>query len=172
MRRPTPTFTFIHTGLCVSALGAISMALHVPLVIPAVGASAYVVLAVPNAELAAPRNVLVGHGLGAFIGWLMLAAFGLSNVVAGFAHDLGWTRIVAAACALALTSATLILLKCSHPPAGATTLIVATGVLPELAQVLDFELSALVVVIYASIACRAAGYEYPLWHPRSPVKAN
>ena len=159
--KPSIAFSMIHCGLSMTALGALSMSLGAPLVIPAVGASAYLVFSTPRAEVAAPRNVLMGHALGASIGWAMIRAFRLENVPGGLTLALTWPRLGAIAIALAITIGVLRALCCSHPPAGATPIIVASGSMPDARHVLDFVVAALVVVVYASVACRSLGY--PLW---------
>lgn len=70
--RPSLLFSVAHCGLSMLLVGALSLAMGQPLLIPAIGASAYVVFAAPEAEVAAPRNVLVGHLVGAIVGWLAL----------------------------------------------------------------------------------------------------
>ena len=142
------------------------MVLREPLVIPAVGGSVYMVLSAPQHEASAPKNVLVGHGLGAAIGWLVLLAFGLRGVPGGQAAALTWARVAAIAVSLALTNAALRLTRCSHAPAGASTMIVSIGGLPEAHHVLDFELAALVTVVYAVVVHRLSGVDYPLWGAR------
>ena len=151
----------IHCALCMAALGALSIASGAPLVIPAVGASAYLVFSTPRAEVAAPRNVIVGHALGASIGWAMIRVFHLQDAPGGLVLALTWQRAAAVALSCGVTIGVLRALSCSHPPAGATPIIVAIGAMPEARHVLDFVLAALVVVVYATIACRTLGY--PIW---------
>jgi len=143
-------------------MGALSMLLSEPLLIPAVGGSVYMVLSAPEAETSAPKNVLVGHAVAASVGWLVLAIFGLRGVPGGQTAALSWTRIAAIAVSLALTNGFLRWARCSHGPAGASTMIVSIGALPEARHILDFELAALVTVSYALVAHRLSGVEYPL----------
>jgi CBS domain-containing membrane protein len=168
--RPSLLFSVAHCGLSVAFLGLLSMALGLPLMIPAVGASSYIVFAFPQAEVSAPRNVLIGHLVGAAVGWILLRAFGLEGAPVGLAQDLTWTRIGAVAASLAATVGILRLADSPHPPAGATTMIVSVGMLPQARHVLGFGIAAAVVVVHAVLACRAAGIAYPRWSPfRAPV---
>jgi CBS domain-containing membrane protein len=160
-------FSSLHCGVCLAVLAAFSMLLHEPLLIPAIGASVYLVLSAPGTDVSAPKNVLVSHAIGATVGWLMLGVFGLHGVPGGLAHELTWTRIAAVAASLALTNGIVRFLKCSHPPSGATTMIVSIGGLPLARHILDFELAALLVVAYAVVVHRVSGVEYPLWRARS-----
>ena len=159
--RPSLSASAIHCGICLLLTGALAMLLREPLLIPAVGGSVYMLLTAPEHEASAPKNVLVGHGLGAAIGWLVLVLFGLRGVPGGQMAALTWTRVAAIATSLALTNAALRATRCSHAPAGASTMIVSIGGLPEAHHILDFELAALVTVVYAIVAHRFSGVEYP-----------
>ncbi|MCE9595607.1 MAG: HPP family protein, partial [Planctomycetes bacterium] len=57
----------------------------------------------------------------------------------------------------------LLLLRSLHPPAGATTMIVALGLLPKFGHVGAFLLAASLVWLHALIAWRPRGVAYPLW---------
>ena len=48
-------------------------------------------------------------------------------------------------------------------------MIVSIGALPEAHHILDFELAALVTVVYALVAHRLSGVEYPIWRAREPA---
>lgn len=152
--RTSIAFSVGHCGLSVLLLGGLSVLSDLPLVLPAVGASAYVVFADPAAPTAAPRNVLVGHALGAGIGWGLLLLLGLAGEPSGLASPLSWQRVAAVAGSLAITIGALRALACSHPPAGATTMIVAMGLLPEARHLPAFALAGGVVVLHANLALR------------------
>lgn len=161
--RPPLAFSITQCAISAALLGALSVLCGLPLLLPAVGASAYLVFADPGASVAAPRNVLVGHALAAAIGWLMLAFFGLAGEPNSLSAAVTWPRVGAVAGALATTIGVLRALRCSHPPAGATTMIVAMGLLPQARHLPDFALAGAVVVLHASLACRLAGHAYPRW---------
>jgi CBS-domain-containing membrane protein len=165
--RPSVAFSVLHSGLGIAALGVCAIAIGVPLLIPAVGASAYLVFSTPHAEEAAPRNMLVGHLLGASIGWAIVLAFGLQDAPGGLAASMNTARIAAAALAMATTTGVLRALRCSHPPAGASTMFVALGGITSAWHILDFVAAALVVAVHATLACRASSVAYPLWRARS-----
>jgi len=168
--RPSLLFSVAHCGLSVAFLGLLSMALGLPLMIPAVGASSYLVFAFPQAEVSAGRNVLLGHLVGAGVGWIVLRLFGLESAPGGLGVELTWLRMGAVAVSLAATVGILRIASSPHPPAGATTMIVSVGMLPQMRHVLGFGISALVVVVHAALACRAAGIAYPLWRSdRAPA---
>ncbi len=110
-----------------------------------------------------PRHVVAGHFIGAAAGYFALAVTGLLAVP--FGVHIGVNRVFAAAIALALTAWISLLTKCEHPPAGATTLIVALGILPRLVD-FGFLMSAVLgVTILALVVNRLRSIPYPLWSP-------
>jgi CBS domain-containing membrane protein len=104
---------------------------------------------------------VLGHLVGAAAGYLALAMTGLVGVQLG--TEVGWHRVIAAAVALGLTAGTLILIKAEHPPAGATTLIVALGILPRLTDFLFLMAAVIALTVIALIINRAMRIAYPLW---------
>ncbi len=97
---------------------------------PALGASAFIVFALPGAPAAAPRNVVLSHFVGAATGWLCLQAFSVDPTNATLSHLIGLPHVFAASVALGITTILLLALRVPHPPAGSTTLIVALGSMP------------------------------------------
>jgi CBS domain-containing membrane protein len=77
--------------------------------------------------------------------------------------NLGWTRILAIALALATTSVLMILLNVPHPPAAATAMIVALGVVTRPAYLLVLEAAVGLLVAQAIVINRRTGVRYPLW---------
>lgn len=110
-------------------------------------------------------------GLAAYLfavlaGALSLAVFGLLDDGSVLAEGVTLARVGAAALSVALTGATQLLLRASHPPAGATVLIVSLGLLrkpPEMAALL-----AGVVLLTAAgwNINRLFGVPMPVWSAR------
>ena len=99
-----------------------------PWLFPSLGPSAYLQAEAPGNPASRFYNTVVGHLIGLAAGFA--AVFALNayyDPVTLVAHELTWGRAVASAIALALTILVCLLLKASHPPAGATTLIVSLG---------------------------------------------
>lgn len=61
----------------------------------------------------------------------------------------------------------MVLLKISHPPAGATTLIVSLGILSTPGDVIIIEVAVVLLTLQALLINRLAGLPYPLWHKSS-----
>ncbi|MDQ6693431.1 MAG: HPP family protein [Chloroflexota bacterium] len=73
-------------------------------------------------------NTVAGHAIGLLAGFAAVFALGAyHDPVLLTAHQLTWGRALASAIALALTLLIALALNASHPPAGATTLLVALG---------------------------------------------
>ncbi|MEU6890368.1 HPP family protein [Streptomyces sp. NPDC046557] len=111
--RPTPAAAF-HSVSAVTTvllgLVAIGAMIHEPVLIPPLAASAALVHSAPTLPLAQPRGVVLGHLLGAGVGYAVLALAGSS----------AWAAAVAAGVTLAL----LILARTPHSAACATSVIV------------------------------------------------
>lgn len=75
-------------------------------------------------------------------------------------------RIVAAAGSLAVTATVLLMVRASHPPAGATTLIVSLGLLHTPAQLIVAMAGVLLVTAAGWLFNRITGRPMPLWSAR------
>jgi len=135
--------------LVLAAAGAVGIALKQPWLFPSLGPTLMVVAETPREPAAHPRNVLVGHLVGLGAGLIGLLVTGLRSHPSAVQEGLTGHRLVAVCLAIGLTALLLQLIRCPHPPAGATTLIVALGILrttPELRTM------ALAVVGVAAVA--------------------
>ncbi len=74
------------------------------------GATAVILFALPESPLGKAKNVIAGHFLAALIGLIFVHVFGLSV----------WSLAVAVGLSIGL----MVLLNITHPPAGATTLLI------------------------------------------------
>jgi hypothetical protein len=95
---------------------------------PSLGPTAYLQAESPANPAARFYNSIVGHLVGLAAGFLavfLLSAY--NDPVTLVAHQLTAGRAVAAALAVAVTLLVCLLLKASHPPAAATTLLAALG---------------------------------------------
>lgn len=70
---------------------------------------------------------------------------------------MAWDRVGAAALSLGLT------LRAPHPPAGATTLIVSLGILPDPVDLAVLMLAVVALVGQAYVISHLAGIDYPRW---------
>ncbi|MFJ8159713.1 HPP family protein [Streptomyces sp. NPDC096136] len=133
------------------ALVAIGAAIHEPVLIPPLAASAALVHSAPTLPLAQPRGVIVGHLIGAACGYVVLAAAGSS----------AW----AAALAAGLTLAVLTLARTPHSPAVATAVITVLQT-PEPARFVPLLFGSTVLLVltgYAGSRVRRTAPRYPAY---------
>ena len=80
-------------------------------------------------------------------------------------------ELLAAALSLSATGALMALFRVSHPPAGATTLIVSLGIISQPKELVIIEVAVILLTVQAFAINRLAGIPYPLWrcHKPSPV---
>lgn len=98
-------------GACIGmlAVGALAIMIGIPLLIAPFGATAVLIFGQPKSPLAQPANVFGGYLVAAVIGGLAMA----------LAPGLWWV----AAIAVGVTIAAMLLLRVTHPPAGAVPLV-------------------------------------------------
>jgi len=127
--RGNAVYTFVGSLLAIGMSGTWAYLAKEPLIFPSLGATAFLIFETPMAEVGSPRNTVIGHSVGIAAGALSLAIFGLLHAPSLYVHGVTPARIGALAVAVALTGGVLRLLRSAHPPAGATTIIVASGLL-------------------------------------------
>ena len=58
----------------------------------------------------------------------------------------------------------------SHPPAGATTLIISLGIISKPRELVIIEVAVFLLVAQALVINRLAGLPYPLWNAAPSTK--
>lgn len=149
----------------VAILALLAFATHNPFVFPSVGPTTYLFFFTPMAKSASPRNAILGHGIGLLCGYGAL-------LVTGAVPSPIWPMIFSAALSLSVTGAVMILLRVSHPPAGATTLIVSLGLISRPRDLLILEIAVVLLAALAIGINRLAGLPYPLWNPRPTARVT
>ncbi|GAA3129531.1 HPP family protein [Streptosporangium carneum] len=160
--------TAVQAGVCVAVPAVIAWLLGQPFVFPSLGPTVYLALTAASTPAASPRNTLVGHLVSSASGYVALVVTGLTRVAPNLSHPDG-RRVAAVAIALALTSAGMLLTDTTHPPGGATTLIVALGLLRTPWQLLILMAAVTVTTAVLIAVNRLARRPYPLWAPALPV---
>lgn len=64
----------------------------------------------------------------------------------------------------------MVLLGVSHPPAGATTLIISLGIISKPRELVIIEVAVFLLVAQALVINRLAGLPYPLWNAEASIK--
>lgn len=165
-------FVFVNGFITIALLSVVAMLSGTPFIFPSLGPTAFLVFFTPDAPSASPHHTVLGHAIGLICGYGALWVFGLLH--AGTALHAGITgpRILAVALSLALTGGLMILTRCAHPPAGATTLIVSLGLVTRPLDLLVIEIAVCVLALQAIVINRLAGLDYPLWAKRKRARGN
>ncbi|WP_410651184.1 HPP family protein [Amycolatopsis sp. cmx-4-54] len=148
---------------CIVFIGVCAMLSGAPLLFPSLGPTAFLVFAGPQAPAASPRNTVLGHLAGVLAGLTGLACTGLLSSAPDLTHPT-WARVGAAAIALGLTCAAMAAMQIPHPPAGATTLIIALGLLHTVSQVVAVLAGVALIALLAVAINKLFGVPYPWWH--------
>jgi CBS-domain-containing membrane protein len=150
-------------GLAIAACSAMALWTELPWVFPSLGPTAFLAFAAPAAPANHPRRVLVGHAIAVLCGAAAVRVFEVADVPAVLAH-LDLARLGAVTLALAATAAFAVLLDAEHAPAGATTLIVALGLIRDPRDLALIEAAVLVLVLVCA-ALRRLGLARPAAAP-------
>lgn len=135
-----------------------------PFVFPSLGPTAYLLFFTPLHKSASPRNAVLGHAIGLLCGFEAFWVTGMHPFGQPPAQGFYWPQLIAAALALAATGTLMVAFSVSHPPAGATTLIVALGILYRPWHLVVIEVAVVLLVLQGWAFNRLAGLDYPFWY--------
>jgi hypothetical protein len=125
---PDPVWGSRAGALLVLVVGALGVLLGLAWLVPSIGPSAVLIAVSPAHPTARPWNTIVGHTGGLLGGFAAVALFGAASAPTVLGdHQLVPVRVATAALAIGVTIALGFILRASHPPAAATTLLVALG---------------------------------------------
>lgn len=117
--------------ITIGLLGLLALLTGSPFVFPSLGPTAYLFFFSPLAEVSSPRNTILGHAIGLVCGYAAFVLVVASSPPFGVNPGVHGPRLLAAALSLSATGALMALLRVSHTPAGATTLIVSLGIISQ-----------------------------------------
>jgi CBS domain-containing membrane protein len=161
-------YIFLNGFFCIGLMALLAVVTGGPFIFPSLGPTAYKLFFSPRARSSAPYNVLVGHLIGLVCGYLAFHATKVPVWSAQASGTVDWRPVISAACSLAATAALMIVLKASHPPAAATTLIVSLGMITKPSQLIILWVAVLAVTVEAFLTNRLVGVHYPLWKAKHP----
>ncbi|WP_435153651.1 HPP family protein [Haladaptatus sp. DFWS20] len=136
IRGETPRVAFVASILLV-LLGALAWASGLPFLFPSLGPSAFLLSSKVGERVSEPRRVVGGHVIGVVFGLLTyhLVAPGLTVMQPSPPFSIAALRLsLSGILAVGLTTAGMVITDLRHPPACATTLIVALGLLTKPAE--------------------------------------
>lgn len=157
-------YVFVNGFVTIGLLALLALVTRNPFVFPSLGPTAYLLFFSPLAKTSSPRNTVFGHAVGLICGYAAFVLTGAGAVPFGVHPGIFWPRILAAALSLSATGAFMVLLGVSHPPAGATTLIVSLGIISKPRELIVIEVAVFLLVAQALAINRLAGLPYPLWN--------
>ncbi|MFZ0662858.1 MAG: HPP family protein [Acidobacteriaceae bacterium] len=149
--------------ITIALLALVGEATRSPFVFPSLGPTAYLFFFTPLHKAASPRNAVFGHAIGLVCGYWAFWITGMHAFGAPAPQGFYWPQLLAAAIALAATGMLMVAFSVSHPPAGATTLIVALGILYKPWYLVVIEAAVVLLVLQAWALNHLAGLDYPLW---------
>ena len=156
-------YVFVNGFVTIAVLALLALVSRNPFVFPSLGPTAYLLFFSPLAKASSPRNTIFGHAVGLICGYAAFLVTGAGALPFGAHSGVFWPRILAAALSLSATGALMVLLEVSHPPAGATTLIVSLGIISKPSELVIIEVAVFLLVAQALVINRLAGVPYPLW---------
>jgi hypothetical protein len=165
--RGNAVITSIGALLALAASGVAAWAVDEPLVFPSLGATAFLFFETPLAEVGSPRNTIVGHFTAIAAAAVSLGVFGLLDAPSAYVDGVTPARVGAVALSVALTGGILRLARAAHPPAGATTIIVSSGLLAQPEEMLAVAVGVVLLTAVCWALNRALGVPAPVWAARS-----
>ncbi|HZQ18975.1 MAG TPA: HPP family protein [Terriglobales bacterium] len=157
-------YVFVNGFVTIGVLAVLALVSRNPFVFPSLGPTAYLLFFSPMTKASSPRNTIIGHAVGLLCGYAAFAVTGAGAQPFGVHPGIFWPRILAAALSLSATGALMVLLDVSHPPAGATTLIVSLGIISKPRELVIIEIAVFLLVLQALAINRLAGVPYPIWN--------
>ena len=163
-------YVFVNGFITIGVLALLALVSRNPFVFPSLGPTAYLLFFSPLAKTCSPRNTIFGHAIGIICGYGAFVVTGAGALPFGVHPGIFWPRILAAALSLSATGAFMVLLGVSHPPAGATTLIISLGIISKPSELVIIEVAVFLLVAQALVINRLAGLPYPLWNVGPSIK--
>lgn len=165
------TYVFFNSFLTIMLLSLLATITGSPFVFPSLGPTAYLFFFSPLGRSSSPRHAILGHAIGLICGYGAYIVMGSHGFITAALSEVTWHEAMAAALSLAATGAVMVLLRVSHPPAGATTLIVSLGILTKPEYLVIIEIAVILLTAQAWAINRIAGLDYPLWE-RKPIASS
>jgi CBS-domain-containing membrane protein len=156
-------YTFVCSLIAITLSGTWAWVTEEPLLFPSLGATAFLMFETPMAEVGTPRNTIIGHAVAVAAAAVSLVVFGLWEAPSLYTTGIEPERIGAVALAVALTGGVLRVLRAAHPPAGATTIIVASGLLATVDQMAAVLAGVALLTLAGWLLNRALGVPAPAW---------
>lgn len=156
-------YVCVNCFITIAILALLGEATHSPFVFPSLGPTAYLLFFAPLHKSSTPRHAVFGHFIGLLCGYGAFWVTGMHPFYQPSPPGIFWSQLLAAALSLAATGMFMVIFSVSHPPAGATTLIVALGILYKPWYLVVIEIAVVLLVLQAWALNHLAGLDFPLW---------
>ncbi|HYK38221.1 HPP family protein [Alloacidobacterium sp.] len=160
-------YVFINGFVTIALLSVLAFVTRTPFVFPSLGPTAFLFFFAPLSDAASPRHAILGHAVGLICGYGAYILMGSHGFAGAALQGASWPAVTAAALSLAATGGGMALFRISHPPAGATTMIVSLGILANVEYLFVIEAAVVLLTAQAWIINRLAGLDYPVWEKRN-----
>ena len=164
--RAVRVFVLLEGAAALGVLSAVAYWTQLPLLFPPLGPSAFILFRMPMAATASPRAIFLAHLSGLAAGFLALTigSFCFPGTKLNGTAPLDGSAILVLSLAMGMISFIMIWLRCIHPPAAATALIVAMGSITSPLQAFGFLAAVILLITLAFIFNRLlGGLPYPTW---------
>jgi hypothetical protein len=149
---PDPVWGPIASGVLILVTGALALLAGRPWLLPSLGPTAVLAGEMPAHPVTRAWNTIVGHAGGLLAGFAgVLIAGAVNDPVVMVDHVLTPGRVLASVIAIAVTVLAGALLRASHPPAAATTLLVSLGSLRTIEDAMNLMLGVVVITVAAAL---------------------
>ncbi len=153
----------INGGMAILAIGIIAYMTRLPLLFPAMGPSCFIMFSTPLSPGATPRSVILGHCICLLTGVIVwhIISFLCGNTISP--QMASWPLYLSASLALAISALLLVRMSCPHPPACASSLVVAIGAVTGWQNII-LMMAVIVYIAWQGFAInRLAGIHVPIW---------
>ncbi len=159
----TALFVLIACSISMVIMGVAAYLTSWPFIFPSLGPSAFLCFYSPSSPMAAPRNMVLGHGIGAAIGF---GVYQLSRTLVPPSMSGPMWIFIAPAISLGVVGMVMVATDILHPPAGSTTMIAAMGLMPHWYSIPVLMGAVAMISLQAYLMHMLAGIQYPLWGPK------
>lgn len=137
--------------VAVGVLAIIAGATGLPFLNPPLGASSFVAMRHSNHKPGSPRSVVLSHLFAVLCGFAARHSAGCAELGFVSGQTFATATLIGSTLAILLTGFCLDVFDCAHPPAYATTLVVALGIIASAKGALALLGGAVVLACFSSL---------------------
>ena len=158
----TSIFVLVACSVSMVIMGVAAYLTSWPFIFLSLGPSTFLCFYSPSSPMSAPRNMVLGHGIGAVVGF---GVYQLLRVLIPPSMSGSMWLFIAPAISLGVVGMVMIATDVLHPPAGSTTMIAAMGLMPDWYSILVVMGAVALIALQAYLMHTLAGIKYPFWQP-------